>query len=361
MKKRIYNKLSAKLIFLVAFGLLISFLFFSGLATFYGYIVRSHYEVGNKIPYYIILYLLVLFMVPIFSFVFIFLLGINKRIKYLKYIINKVGSITNENFIEELEFKGNDEIADLANSINIMSNRLKENYEKEKKVEKAKNELIIAVSHDLRTPLTSIIGYLELLNDDRFLYEDVQKDYLNIAYEKSISLKKIINELFEFTKLNNDIATLEKIPFNIATLVNQIVGEQIPFFKERNIEVAIESTVQELYCEIDIQKMVRVLENIVKNAEKYSFPNTIFKVSMMEIDNNIKISFENTGENINKDELEKIFEKMYRLDKSRTGETEGSGLGLAISKKIIELHNGKLWAECNNNTIQFNILLKKHS
>ncbi|HEY5587930.1 MAG TPA: ATP-binding protein, partial [Candidatus Paceibacterota bacterium] len=175
------------------------------------------------------------------------------------------------------------------------------------------------------------------------------------------SLKKIINELFEFTKLNNDIAALEKIPFNIATLVNQIVGEQIPFFKERNIEVAIVSTVQELYCEIDIQKMVRVLENIVKNAEKYSFPNTIFKVSMMEIDNNIKISFENTGENISKDELEKIFEKMYRLDKSRTGETEGSGLGLAISKKIIELHSGKLWAECNNNTIQFNILLKKHS
>ena len=297
-------------------------------------------------------------MIPIITFVATFLFGINKRIKYLKYIISKVGGITNENFIEELDYKGNDEIADLANSINIMSNRLKENYEKEKKIEKAKNELIVAVSHDLRTPLTSIIGYLELLKDDKFPYEDVQKDYLNVAYEKSVSLKKIINELFEFTKLNNDIATLEKIPFNIATLVNQIVGEQIPFFKEKNIKVEIESTVQELYCEIDIQKMVRVLENIVKNAEKYSFPNTIFKVSMMEIDNNIKISFENTGENISKDELEKIFEKMYRLDKSRTGETEGSGLGLAISKKIIELHSGKLWAECNNNTIQFNILLK---
>ena len=304
-------------------------------------------------------YLIFLLIIPIIIFVAIFLFGINKRINYLKYIISKVGSITNENFIEELDFKGNDEITDLANSINIMSNRLKENYEKEKKIEKAKNELIIAVSHDLRTPLTSIIGYLELLKDDKFPYEDVQKDYLNVAYEKSVSLKKIINELFEFTKLNNDIAALEKIPFNIATLVNQIVGEQIPFFKEKNIEVEIESTVQELYCEIDIQKMVRVIENIVKNAEKYSFPNTIFKVSMMEINNNIKISFENTGENISKEELEKIFEKMYRLDKSRTGETEGSGLGLAISKKIVELHSGKLWAECNNNTIQFNILLQK--
>jgi len=361
MKKKIYNKLATKLIFLVAFALLISLLFSSGLLTIFGYIMKSNSYVSlYNVPNYYI-YIIVFFMIPIITFVATFLFGINKRIKYLKYIISKVGGITNENFIEELDYKGNDEISDLANSINIMSNRLKGNYEKEKKIEKDKNELIVAVSHDLRTPLTSIIGYLDLLKDDKFLYEDVQKDYLNVAYEKSVSLKKIINELFEFTKLNNDYVALEKIPFNIATLVNQIVGEQIPFFKERNIEVAIESTVQELYCEIDIQKMVRVIENIVKNAEKYSFPNTIFKVSMMEIDNNIKISFENTGENISKEELEKIFEKMYRLDKSRTGETEGSGLGLAISKKIVELHSGKLWAECNNNTIKFNILLQKHS
>jgi len=165
--------------------------------------------------------------------------------------------------------------------------------------------------------------------------------------------------LFEFTKLNNDYVALEKTPFNIAILVNQIVGEQVPFFGEKNIKVEIESNLQEFYCEIDIQKMVRVIENIVKNAEKYSFPNTNFKVTMIETDNNIKISFENRGENISKEELEKIFEKMYRLDKSRTSETEGSGLGLAISKKIVELHNGKLWAECDENAIQFNILLQK--
>ncbi|MCB2360384.1 sensor histidine kinase [Clostridium estertheticum] len=359
MKKKIYNKLATKLIFLVVLALLISLLFSSGLLTIFGYIMKSNsyvslYDVPN---YYI--YIIVFFMTPIITFVATFLFGINKRIKYLQYIINKVGSITNENFIEKLEFKGNDEISDLANSINIMSYRLKENYEKEKKLEKDKNELIVAVSHDLRTPLTSIIGYLDLLKDDKFTYEDVQKDYLNVAYEKSVSLKKIINELFEFTKLTSDISTLEKIPFNIAILINQVVGEQIPFFSEKNITVDIGSNVQELYCEIDTQKMVRVIENIVKNAEKYSFSNTNFKVKMMEIDDNIIISFENRGENISKEELEKIFEKMYRLDKSRTGEAEGSGLGLAIAKKIIELHNGKLWAECNDNTIKFNISLQK--
>ncbi|MBU3158766.1 HAMP domain-containing histidine kinase [Clostridium frigoris] len=359
MKNKIYNKIAAKLILLVAFALLISTIVFLVIArSLYSFVINTN-TTGDALVRTFNNYSVLLLIIPISIFVAIFLFGINKRIRYLKYIISKVGSITNESFIEKLDFKGNDEITDLANSINIMSNRLKENYEKEKKIEKAKNELIVAVSHDLRTPLTSIIGYLELLKDDKFSYEDVQKDYLNVAYDKSISLKKIINELFEFTKLTNDITTLEKIPFNIATLVNQIIGEQIPFFNEKNIKVEIESTAEELYCEIDIQKMVRVIENIVKNAEKYSFPNTIFKVSMMEIENNIKISFENKGESISKEELEKIFEKMYRLDKSRTGETEGSGLGLAISKKIIEMHSGKLWAECKDNTIKFNILLQK--
>jgi len=361
MMKKIYNKLATKLIFLIAFALLISSIVFIIIAkSLYSLMLNSNITGNTLVRTYNTIAFFIL-IIPISIFVAIFLFGINKRIRYLKYIISKVGSITNENFIEELDYKGNDEIADLANSINIMSSRLKENYEKEKKIEVAKNELIVAVSHDLRTPLTSIIGYLELLKDDKFPYDDVQKDYLNVAYEKSVSLKEIIDGLFEFTKLNNDIATLEKIPFNIATLVNQIVGEQIPFFNEKNIQVKIESTAQELYCDIDIQKMVRVIENIVKNAEKYSFPNTIFKVSMMEIDNYIKISFENTGESISSEELEKIFEKMYRLDKSRTGEIEGSGLGLAIAKKIIELHSGKLCAECSNNTIQFNILLQKHS
>ena len=175
MKKKIYNKLATKLIFLVVLALLISLLFSSGLLTIFGYIMKSNsyvslYDVPN---YYI--YIIVFFMTPIITFVAAFLFGINKRIKYLKYIISKVGSITNENFIEKLEFKGNDEISDLAKSINIMSDRLKENYEKKKNIEKDKNELIVAVSHDLRTPLTSIIGYLELLKDDKFPYEDCRR------------------------------------------------------------------------------------------------------------------------------------------------------------------------------------------
>lgn len=241
-----------------------------------------------------------------------------------------------------------------------MSERLKENYEKEKKQEESKNELIVAVSHDLKTPLTSIIGYLELLNNDKENFTKEQQEFLHVAYEKSENLKKLIEELFEYTKLSNNYVKLNKIPFNIAVLINQIVGEHILFLSEKNIKVKIECTKNELLCEIDMQKFIRVIENLVRNAEKYSYRNSTFTIRMWEDENNIKLSFSNEGDNINKDDLVKIFDEMYRIDKSRNAEIEGSGFGLPISKKIIELHGGKLWAECNDNIISFNIDLPKN-
>ena len=361
MRGKIFNKIAFKLILLIVIGLSVSSIMFAYINNRFNF---WFLEKINEIPPVQVvnmfnLYSAIIIITPIVTFIIIFLLGISKRVKYLKYITNSVSVVKDEVHLEELSLKGKDEITELAKSINIMSSRLKENYERERKIEEAKNELIVAVSHDLKTPLTSIIGYLELLKDDKFVYEDVQRGYLNVAYGKGVSLNNLINELFEYTKLANNYISLEKIPFNIAILVNQVVGEHIPFFTEKSIKVEIESKSQEIYSEIDIQRMVRVIENIVKNAEKYSFHNTIFKVSILEIDNNIKISFQNIGESISNEELEKIFDKMYRLDKSRTSENEGSGLGLAISRKIVELHNGRLWAECNGNTIQLNILLQK--
>ncbi len=297
-------------------------------------------------------------VVVIVAFILIILTAINKRIEYLNYMTSQVKKISEIKYLDELIIKGNDELSELASSINIMSTRLKDSYELEKKNEQAKNELIVAVSHDLRTPLTSIIGYLELLNN-KYTYGEEQKEYLDIVYRKSLSLKKLMEELFEYTKLTNDYIILEKIPFNIAILINQIVGEHIPFFENKNIKVEIESFTQELWCEIDVHRLVRVIENIVKNAENYSFTGTTFKVYMMELNDNIKITFENIGPQIDKEDLEKMFEKMYRLDKSRASDNEGSGLGLAISKKIVELHGGELWCECQGNTIKFIMLLQK--
>lgn len=378
MKKKIFNKLAFRLILLILSSILISMAisFFIGngfsISIQNEYIYISWYN--SNIPGVISIakdpyiqeqallrefnfYSLLMVLFPVIIFFMIFLTVINKRIKYLEYITRSLSEIKNEKYLKKLDVIGKDEISELAKGINIMSERLKENYEKEKKNEEAKNELIVAVSHDLKTPLTSIIGYLDLLNDNKYDYSEEQKAYLDIAYKKSLDLKKLTEELFEYTKLANDYIELEKIKFNISILLNQLIGEYTQFFNEKGIEVKIENPFSEINCEIDIQKIIRVFENLIKNAEKYSYPGSEFKITVERESNIVKFIFENEGDKIEKEDLEKIFEKMYRLDKARNSENEGSGLGLAISRKIVELHGGKLWAECNENKISFNMTL----
>lgn len=358
MKKHIINKIGVKLLILIPIDFILSF---------YGCVLLA--RIMNEFvvidTYYYAKYGVYLagafFLVGLIIFISIFLFAISGRIKYLKYISKSVTNIKTQQYLNPIEVKGKDEISQLAEDINTMSERLKENYEKEKKQEESKNELIVAVSHDLKTPLTSIIGYLELLNKDKETFTKEQQEFLEVAYEKSNNLKKLIEELFEYTKLSNNYIKLDKVPYNVAILVNQIVGEHVLFLSEKDIKVQIECTKNELVCEIDMQKFIRVIENLVKNVEKYSYRNSTFTIRMWEEDNNIKLSFSNEGDNISKDDLVKIFDEMYRIDKSRNADIEGSGLGLPISKKIIELHGGRIWAECNGNKIKFNIELPKSS
>lgn len=356
MKKRIINKIGIKLLILIPIDLIICFIYLWFITMILGNVHESN---PNFLPRYGIPIAIICFISVLIIFVIIFLFAINWRVKYLKYISKSVTNIKIQRYLKPIEVKGSDEIAQLAEDINTMSERLKENYEKEKKQEESKNELIVAVSHDLKTPLTSIIGYLELLNKDKEAFTKEQQEFLKIAYEKSENLKKLIEELFEYTKLSNNYIRLDEVPFNISVLVNQILGEHILFLSKKNIEVKIECTKNELVCEIDVQKFIRVIENLIKNAEKYSYRNSTFIIRMWEEDENIKLSFINESDNIGEDDLTKIFDEMYRIDKSRNAEVEGSGLGLAISKKIIELHGGRIWAECNGNIISFNIELPK--
>ena len=358
MKIRSINKIGIRLVILFIIAIIISYLTFEKLFFKLG-------EITGAFPYYYgiagVSVMITCFITSFLIMGIILLIPINRRIKYLNYISKSVTNIKTQKYLNPIEIKGRDEIAQLAEDINTMSERLKENYEKEKKQEETKNELIIAVSHDLKTPLTSIIGYLELLNKDKEVFTKEQQEFLRIAYEKSENLKKLIEELFEYTKLSNNYMKLNKVPYNIAILVNQIVGEHVLFLSEKNINVEIECNNNELICEIDIQKFIRVIENLVQNAEKYSRRNSTFKVIMWEERNKIKLSFINEGDTISKEDLVKIFDEMYRIDKSRNAEVEGSGLGLTISKKIIQLHDGVIWAECSGNIIKFNIELPREN
>lgn len=299
---------------------------------------------------------IIFFSITVFILTFLFF--INRKAKYIKYLSQEVKNIKNQGFGRTINVRGKDELAELCISMNEMSLELKEKIENEKRIEHNKNELITNISHDLKTPLTSIVGYLDLLNNKE-VSEDVRDEYIKIAYNKSIRLKSLVNELFNYTKLNSYDMKIEKVKFNISNLINQIVGESIIDFSEKDIEVKLENPYKELYSFIDVKLFTRVFENLVKNAEKYSDSNSIFRTIVQEIGDNIVISFINRCKGMNEDNLDKIFEKFYRVDKARSSDNESSGLGLAIAKRIVELHDGELLVDKCNEDIEFKIILNK--
>lgn len=299
-------------------------------------------------------YMIFFLGISIFLITFIFL--VNRKVKYIKYLTKEVKIIKDEGFGKTIKVIGGDELSELCKSINDMSVELGEKIDNEKRIENNKNELIANISHDLKTPLTSIIGYLEILNNENIDEEDKEK-YIKIAYNKSLRLKSLVNELFEYTKLASNDIKFEKKRVNIAMLLNQVVGESIINFSEKNINVVLNNPYNEIFCNIDSTQMLRVFENLIKNAEKYSDVDSVFTVKVSLDNENVLISFINKCSDLRGENLESLFEKFYRNDKSRTN--EGSGLGLPIAKRIIELHEGKLWAEKLDNNIIFNIKLKK--
>lgn len=299
-------------------------------------------------------FLLIFLGVGIFLSIFVVL--VNRKVKYIKFITKEVKLIKDEGFGKTIEVKGKDEIAELCESINNMSVELRKKIDQEKDIENAKNELITNVSHDLRTPLTSVIGYVDLLKKNGFENKEVFDDYITIIDERTKNLNKLINELFEYTKLNNNDIKLNYSNVEIGSLVEQVVGEYIPILNKEGLEVERYIENKDIYIDIDIEKIVRVLENLLSNARKYSVKNTSVLVKLYNEEDNIIISIANKAENLCEDDLEKLFDRFYKRDKSRNNQ-DSSGLGLSIVKRIMELHNGDITVELKEDIIEFKLIL----
>lgn len=300
------------------------------------------------------IYIVVLLGIAVFLLVFT--LFVNKKVKYIKFLSSEVKVIKNEDFGKTIEVRGQDELAELCSSINNMSLELREKIDNEKKIEQNKNELITNVSHDLRTPLTSILGYVDLLKQNGF--EDKEKfvEYISIIDERSKSLNTLINELFEYTKLNSHDIKLNYSTVEIGSLVEQLSGEYSLIFKKEGLELISEIPEEDIFVYIDIQMIVRALENLLINAKKYSVRNSQVLVKLLQESNDIVISVENKVENISQDDLDNLFERFYKVDKARkTGDS--TGLGLSIVKRVVELHKGLVKAELINGVIKFKIIL----
>lgn len=222
--------------------------------------------------------------------------------------------------------------------------------------EQRKNDLVVYLAHDLKTPLTSVIGYLTLLRDENQISEELREKYLSISLEKAERLEDLINEFFEITRFNLSSITLEYSRINLTRMLEQLVYEFKPMLLEKNLKCELDIP-PNIMIKIDANKMQRVFDNLLRNAVNYSFDNGTIYIAVKQDENNLNIKFTNCGNTIPKEKLERIFEQFYRLDTARSSRSGGAGLGLAIAKEIVELHNGTITAESKDETIEFEVIL----
>lgn len=227
-----------------------------------------------------------------------------------------------------------------------------------KEAEQRKNDLIVYLAHDLKTPLTSVIGYLTLLRDEPQISEEMRSRYTGIALDKAERLEDLINEFFDITRFNLTNIQLEPERVNISRMLEQIGFEFHPILAEKDLKLETEIKPNvEMLCDPD--KLARVFDNLLRNAVNYSYGGTTIYLSMdyEPIKDEVKICVENHGKTISPDKLDRIFDQFFRLDSSRRSSTGGSGLGLAIAKEIVELHHGTITAESENESIRFTVVL----
>lgn len=219
-----------------------------------------------------------------------------------------------------------------------------------------KNDMITYLAHDLKTPLTSVIGYLSVLKDEPDLPARQRAKYTEVAVKKAERLKELTNELFEICRFNLSHIELQIEKVNLSRMLEQMIYEFEPLLKEKSLVIRGDIS-PDIHYHCDIDKTERIMDNLIRNAVNYSYPNSEIKISLNMDSSNINIVFENQGKTIPQDKLNRIFEQFYRVDSSRSSTSGGSGLGLAIAKQLIEAHGGTISAKSENETIYFSVIL----
>ncbi len=225
-----------------------------------------------------------------------------------------------------------------------------------KEAEQRKNDLIVYLAHDLKTPLTSVIGYLTLLRDEPQISQELRAKYTGVALDKAERLEDLINEFFDITRFSLTHLSLEPETVNLTRMLEQITFEFNPILAEKELRWDMQLDPDtEIIC--DPPKLERVFDNLIRNAVNYSYPRSIISVSLGRSNDHVTLCIRNHGKTIPAEKLGRIFEQFFRLDSSRATSTGGAGLGLAIAKEIVELHSGSITAESANESITFTVKL----
>lgn len=220
-----------------------------------------------------------------------------------------------------------------------------------------KNDLITYLAHDLKTPLTSVIGYLTLLREETQISPELREKYLSISLEKAERLEDLINEFFEITRFNLTHLELETVTVSLKRMLEQIIYEFYPLFSEKQIECQLLIEPEDIKITCDTDKMQRVFDNLLRNALLYGYQQSTIQIRAKQWEKSLFIQVENHGATIPQEKLARIFEQFYRLDTSRQSKTGGAGLGLAIAKEIVERHGGKISAKSQEERTIFTVEL----
>ena len=325
-----------------------------------GYHLCSNITWYSDDPLYVLLtgifyqgfFLLIIWFI---GFIVIFTITLMKSLSYIDALVSESRKLITKT---DEKIKLPDELKEAEETMNQIKKEALFNERLAKENEQKKNDLIVYLAHDLKTPLTSIIGYLSLLDEEKNLSTKQKNKFIKIALEKSNKLEELINELFEITKYNSETLTIKKEKLNLTLLINQVIDEFYPILKEQNKEINF-STQKDIFIKADSIKMARVFNNLIKNAINYSYDNSKINITIKE-DKDLIITISNKSKTLSQEQIDKIFDKFYRIDYSRNTKLGGSGLGLAIAKEIIKAHNGKIQVKSENEETTFTITLPKN-
>lgn len=277
-----------------------------------------------------------------------------KWTRYINEILNASKKLTTQ---AEQPIILSEDLKSIQDELNAVRENAVHNSMLAKEAEQRKNDLIVYLAHDLKTPLTSVIGYLTLLEDEPDIPQKTREKYTSIALNKAERLEDLINEFFDITRFNLTNIELDIEKVNLSRMLEQICSEFIPILLEHklswNLDIAPDIN---LMCDPD--KLSRVFDNLIRNAVNYSYPDTEITCVLTKQDKNIHILFKNHGKTISPEKLSRVFEQFFRLDSSRASSTGGAGLGLAIAKEIVELHGGQINAASENESISFEVVFR---
>ena len=301
-------------------------------------------------------------LLGILLFSLIFLLLQRKMARDIETIARAVKQISEGDLSTHLELEGEGELTDIAENLNRMEEDIQELIDKERTSEQSKTDLITNVAHDLRTPLTSILGYLELLRKNQKLSPEMQQKYLDIAYNKSVRLQKLIEELFGFTKLSYGKINMNVAKVDIVELLAQLLEESYPNFQKNGLSYDFVSNRKSQIIEADGDLLARLFDNLIGNAIKYGKEGKRVRVNLRADREIVTIKIVNYGYVIPANELPLIFDRFYRTDHSRTNASGpgGTGLGLAIVKNITDMHHGTVSVSSDLSGTVFTVRLKIH-